>query len=94
MRKHDMGRGSYPHYYAKKVPDDEWISQAAAARELGVSRLRVGLLIANDHLSAAEDSANRSGVSISSVAVEKRWRESAPSGARLKRLFLDVVGYF
>lgn len=89
-----MGKGNYPSHYARHVPDHEWISQVAAARELGVSRLRVGILVANDHLSAAKDSYNRPGVTVDSVASEKRWRETASLGTKIKRLLLDVVGYF
>jgi hypothetical protein len=89
-----VSRGNYPRLYGRLVPDSEWVSQEDAARELGVSRARVVLLVANDHLAAAKDSLDRPGVTASSVVAEKRWRATASAGARLKRAAADIIGYF
>lgn len=89
-----MSRSSYPRYYGSHVPDHEWLSQAEAARELRMSRLRIPLLLANDHLSAAKDSCDRPGVTVSSVVAEKSWRTSASFAARFKRLCQDILGWF
>ena len=46
-----------------------WVSQREAARELNVSVLRVGLLLANEHLEPAEDSERNMGVTSTRTSV-------------------------
>jgi len=50
-----------------------WVSQREAARELNVAVLRIGLLIANEHLEAAEDLERNMGVTRISLDAERRW---------------------
>lgn len=40
-----------------RVPDDAWLSQPQAARQLGIALFRIGVLIACGHLTPAENSA-------------------------------------
>lgn len=76
------------------MADDAWLSQAEAARQLGIALFRVGALIACGHLVAAEDSAGCAGVTLTSVQVEKTWRESATYRAKTLRLLKDTVSFF
>ncbi|MFI6893947.1 DNA-binding protein [Streptomyces sp. NPDC050256] len=77
-----------------QVPDDAWLSQPEAARQLGIVLFRIGVLIACDHLAPAEDSAGRAGVTITSVEAEKAWRDSATRRAKALRLLKDTIRFF
>lgn len=77
-----------------QVPDDTWLSQPEAARQLGIVLFRVGVLIACDHLAPAENSAGRAGVTITSVEAEKTWRDSATRRAKALRLLKDSLSFF
>ena len=71
------------HLENSNVPQLEspaWVSQREAARELNVAVLRIGLLIANEHLEAAEDLERNMGVTRISLDAERRWRARDPSG--------------
>ncbi|MFE9859886.1 DNA-binding protein [Streptomyces sp. NPDC005780] len=77
-----------------QVPDDTWLSQPEAARQLGIALFRIGVLIACDHLAPAENSAGRAGVTITSVEAEKTWRGSATRRAKALRLLKDSIRFF
>ncbi|MGW6209242.1 DNA-binding protein [Streptomyces sp. NPDC055089] len=77
-----------------QVPDDAWLSQPEAARQLGIALFRIGVLIACGHLAPAENPAGRAGVTITSVEAEKTWRESATRRAKALRTLKDAIGYF
>lgn len=75
----------------RAVMDDEWVSQFDAADRLGVSMYRVGQLIANGTLQAAENPAGQAGVTSLSVAAEREWRRTASAASKLRRLLRDLV---
>jgi hypothetical protein len=77
-----------------RVADDAWLSQPEAARQLGITLFRIGVLIACGHLRPAENSAGRAGVTITSVQAEKTWRDSATYRAKTLRLLKDMIGFF
>ncbi|MEU5249639.1 DNA-binding protein [Streptomyces asoensis] len=79
---------------ATRVRDDAWMSQPEAARTLGVSALRVAMLLANGRLTPAENQAGHAGVTGDSVHAEESWRAQATRRAKLTRLLIDAVGYF
>ncbi|MEU5077370.1 DNA-binding protein [Streptomyces asoensis] len=70
------------------------MSQPEAARTLGVSALRVAMLLANGRLTPAENQAGHAGVTGDSVHAEESWRAQATRRAKLTRLLIDAVGYF
>ena len=70
------------------------MSQREAARELNVAVLRIGLLIANEHLEAAEDLERNMGVTRISLDAERRWRQETPLAVRLLRPLRDSVNWF
>ena len=85
----------YPKY--SNVPQMEspaWVSQRQAARELSVSVLRIGLLMANEHLEPAEDSERNMGVTRISLDAERRWRRETPLAIRFLRPVRDTVNRF
>ena len=73
------------------VADDDWRTVAQAATALGVSERRVTVLLANDHLRPARNSAGEVGVQLASIEEERAWRQSASRWARLRRLLRDVL---
>ena len=75
----------YPKGTAVQSDPREWVSQYDAARELGINVFRIGNLISNDHLEAAETASREMGVTRASLDVELRWRRAAP---RLRRWLL------
>jgi len=75
-----------------EAPD--WVSQREAARELNVAVLRIGLLIANEHLAAKEDLERNMGVTGISLDAEHRWRQETPLAVRLLRPLRDSVNWF
>lgn len=77
-----------------QVTDDVWLSQPEAARQLGIALFRIGAFIACGHLTPAENSAGRAGVTITSVQGEKTWRDSATYRAKALRLLKDTIGFF
>ncbi|MGW0933760.1 DNA-binding protein [Streptomyces sp. NPDC002666] len=77
-----------------QVPDDAWLSQPEAARQLGIVLFRIGVLITCGHLAPAADSAGRAGVTITSVEAEKSWRHSATRRAKARRLLKDTIRFF
>jgi hypothetical protein len=83
----------YPKNMAVKLEAPEWVSQETAANELDVNLLRIGLLIANDHLEAAETTARLMGVSRDSLDAEKHWRQSSSFINRVKRLAQDSINW-
>ncbi|KQX69504.1 hypothetical protein ASD48_40520 [Streptomyces sp. Root1310] len=76
------------------VKDDAWMSQPEAARHLGVTLIRVGMLIANRRLTPAENPAGQAGVTTASVQAEKTWRANATQRAKLTRLLKDTINWF
>ena len=83
----------YPKGYAVLLKQPAWVDQADAARELGVSMWRIGVLIANDHLQTAETSDLRMGVSRASLDAEAAWRAGAGIGGRVSRLGRDAINW-
>ncbi|WP_327318859.1 DNA-binding protein [Streptomyces sp. NBC_01235] len=79
---------------ADTVEDDAWMSQPEAARHLGVTLIRLGMLIANRRLIPAENPAGRAGVTTASVQAEESWRANAPTRAKLARLLKDTINWF
>lgn len=70
------------------------MSQPEAARHLGIALVRVGMLIANGHLTPAENPAGRAGVTAASVEAEKTWRVSAAIRAKSLRFLKDTLNWF
>lgn len=59
------------------VTQDQWMSQAEAAKRWHVSVLRVGWAIACEILDIAESPVGEAGVTTASVERELRWRANA-----------------
>ncbi|MGA5418027.1 DNA-binding protein [Streptomyces pseudogriseolus] len=76
------------------IEDDAWMSQPDAARHLGVTLIRVGMLIANRRLIPAENPAGQAGVTTASVQAEETWRANATKRAKLTRLLKDTINWF
>lgn len=76
------------------VEANQWVAQPDAADILGVSVLRVGMLIANGHLEPVERSDGYAGVSRTSVEDERRWRSSTGLRKRLFRCLRDCLRWF
>lgn len=76
------------------VEDDAWMSQPEVARRLGVTLIRVGMLIANRRLIPAENPAGQAGVTTASVQAEEAWRVNATKRAKLARLLKDTINWF
>ncbi|MCX4853762.1 DNA-binding protein [Streptomyces canus] len=76
------------------VGDAAWMSQPEAARRLGVTLIRVGMLIANRCLIPAENPAGQAGVTTASVQAEETWRVNATRRAKLARLLKDTINWF
>ncbi|MBO0512989.1 DNA-binding protein [Streptomyces beijiangensis] len=70
------------------------MSQPDAARRLGVSLARLGMLIANGRMTPAHNSASRAGVTIVSVQAEETWRANATIRAKIVRLLKDTINWF
>jgi len=101
MREERQQRRSRPRrergYFlikADRVEDDAWTSQPEAARYLGIALTRVGMLIANGHLTPAENRAGRAGVTTASVEAGKTWRANATIHAKSTRLLKDMINWF
>lgn len=76
------------------VSDENWMSQPNAARHLGITLARVGVLIANRHLTPEENPAGQAGVTVADVHSEATWRAGAPPRAKLGRLLRDTLNWF
>ncbi|WP_328978459.1 DNA-binding protein [Streptomyces canus] len=76
------------------VKDDAWMSQPEAARRLGVTLIRVGMLIANRRLIPAENPSGQAGVTTASVQAEETWRANATKSAKFVRLLKDTINWF
>ena len=72
------------------VTDDQWLSQADAANELGISYGRTIWRLMNNHLTMAHNSQGHAGVSASSVKAEQSWRRKTPWSRRSLRPFGDM----
>ncbi|MFE9820486.1 DNA-binding protein [Streptomyces sp. NBC_00236] len=94
MTLRDERRYPEPLLRAPQVPDDTWLSQPEAARQLGIALFRIGVLIACGHLAPAVNSAGRAGVTIAGVEAEKSWRGSATRRAKALRLLKDSIRFF
>lgn len=75
------------------VGDGEWLSQPDAASRLGIAVIRIGVLIACEHLVPVQNSAGHAGVTRSSVEAEHHWRQNATLRAKLTRLAKDTIGF-
>ena len=75
------------------VGDDEWLSQPDAAARLGIAVIRVGVLIACEHLVPAHNPAGHAGLTRASVDTEHHWRQNATLRAKLTRLAKDTIGF-
>lgn len=72
---------------APTVAEDRWLSNEAAARELGTSPERLAFgPIAVGALQRATNSTGVVGVTLDSVRAEAQWRQSASTPARLRRV--------
>jgi|tagenome__1003787_1003787.scaffolds.fasta_scaffold15828711_2 hypothetical protein len=76
------------------LEDAAWMSQPEAARRLGVTLIRVGMVIANRPLIPAKNPAGQDGVTTASVQAEETWRANAPKRAKLARLLKDTINWF
>ena len=77
---------------APTVPDEHWVSQEDAARQLGISQERLAFgPVAVRALRRATNSGGVVGVTVDSLRAEALWRETAPTLARLRRVF--AVGW-
>lgn len=74
-----------------EVDPGSWVSQPAAAERLGVSMVRIAVLIANEHLSPATDPNGEQGVTAASLETEARWRDEAGFARKVKRMVKDCV---
>ncbi|WP_415954520.1 DNA-binding protein [Streptomyces sp. KLOTTS4A1] len=92
--RHPRRHRGYTLLNVATVEDDTWISQPDAARHLGVSLPRIGMLIANGHMTPAHNSAGRAGVTIASVQAEETWRANATTRAKIARLLKDTINWF
>lgn len=81
----------YPRGMAVRAERPDWVSQHDAARELRIAVFRVGVLISNRHLVAAENAAREMGVTRASLDAERRLRAQAPLRARALRPFKDAL---
>jgi hypothetical protein len=89
-----MGAGGYLLAKTDRVEDGVWMSQPEAAHYLGIALIRIGVLIANDHLAPAENPLGQSGVTTASVETEKMWRANATIRAKSIRLLKDTIRWF
>jgi len=76
-----------------EVIDGEWVSQLHAAEFLGVGIWRVGLLIANGHLSPANAPNGGAGVTVDSLKAEAEWRRQAGVIRRVARPMKDCFNW-
>ncbi|MFF1687136.1 MULTISPECIES: DNA-binding protein [unclassified Streptomyces] len=76
------------------IEDTAWMCQLDAARRLGVSLARLGMLIANGRITPAHNSAGRAGDTIVSVEAEETWRAHATIRAKIARLMKDTINWF
>ncbi|MGN6245787.1 MAG: hypothetical protein ACTHQ3_19225 [Motilibacteraceae bacterium] len=84
----------YPKGCAVTLDPPHWVSQRDAAHELGINVFRIGVLISNGHLEAAETSLHEMGVSRVSLDEELRWRRDAPLVRRgLVRPIRDALSW-
>ena len=74
--------------------DEAWSSQSEAVRRLGVTLIRVGILIANRRLIPAENPAGQAGVTTVSVQAEETWRAKAMKRAKLARFMKETINRF
>lgn len=91
-----MGSGKgYPKGLLRvpTVSHDAWASQPEAARFLGISVVRIGVLISVDHLSPAHNPDGEAGVTKESLKRESSWRESATVYKKMRRLIRDSVNF-
>jgi hypothetical protein len=85
------GTRRYPRGWAVTLPEPEWVSQEDAAKQLRVNILRVGVLISNEHLDAAETVTGAMGVTEASLTREAEWRASASLAAKYRRALRDLL---
>lgn len=72
-------------------PDNEWMSQSEAARELGISIVRVGWRIACGYLTPAHNSKHEAGVTRTSVELDRDWLAAASWKSKSFRTFKGLV---
>ena len=72
-------------------PDDEWLSQYDAARELGISVLRVGWRLACENLTPAHNSRREAGVTRASVVRDREWLATASRWAKGFRVLKGLL---
>ncbi|MGW1563300.1 DNA-binding protein [Streptomyces sp. NPDC002144] len=87
------GERGYFLLRADRVEDHAWMSQQEAARHLGIALIRVGMLIANGHLTPAHNPNGHAGVTTTSVQAEKTWRANATIPAKCARLLKDTINW-
>ncbi|MBM9507924.1 DNA-binding protein [Actinacidiphila acididurans] len=75
------------------MSDAAWMSESEAARQLGVSVLRIGALVSCDHLTLAKNPAGHVGITAASVRTEKHWKQTASRKAKLIRLLKDMMTF-
>lgn len=73
MQKGSSGPTDLENSNVPQLESPAWVSQREAAREMNVAVLRIGLLIANEHLEAKEDLERNMGVTRISLDAERRW---------------------
>ena len=71
----------------------EWVSQADAATDLGVSVGKVGFLIASGHLEPSETATGEMGVSRASLDRERAWRLGTSRLGRRRRAAKDALSW-
>ncbi len=76
------------------VADEDWVSQHAAAKRLGIPVFAVGWGVANEHLEPVRNSRGDEGVTVGSLERELAWRAGASRAARLRRFARDLLDYF
>ena len=80
-----------PRDAVMQVRDEDWMDLQGAAEELGVSRWRLRLLVANGHIYRARNSNGDLGAALDSVHAEAQWRHGASALKRARRLAGDAL---
>ncbi|THA70681.1 DNA-binding protein [Streptomyces sp. A0958] len=75
------------------VAMEDWISQHEAARILGISVGRIGMLISTGHLAPAHSPTGEAGVTKISLREEADWRKSATIFGKMHRILKDSIKF-
>jgi hypothetical protein len=91
LERQDKGYPEPLRSHTPTVDGEQWMSQFQAADALGVSMMRVGLLIQSGQLEPVHNPAGQAGVSTTSVKREQQRRHGAGPVRRLRLGVLDAL---